>query len=135
MFELKVEPDDFLILKGNFLTNLITTPILDGKSCFTIENPTNKYVFYKVRLTAPNFYSITPSSGMIGPHGQIEVEIEVNSSIQANYNVCRKHKFQIAGAIGTNSWMPVDEFWTDETFKSAWKKVLKVSCYVCTQFM
>ena len=63
---LALEPSSELGFKGPFDKVSLAT--------FTISNPTEKRIAFKIRTTAPKQYCVKPNSGILDPIKSIKVE-------------------------------------------------------------
>uniref|UniRef100_A0AC35U0W2 Major sperm protein n=1 Tax=Rhabditophanes sp. KR3021 TaxID=114890 RepID=A0AC35U0W2_9BILA len=101
---LQLEPDTELTFTGPF-TDVSTTHLV-------LVNPSDKYVAFKVKTTAPKFYCVRPNSGIIAPDSKKEVAVmlqpmENTSNIESERS---KHKFMIQSAFCSEKEQ-LDDFW------------------------
>ncbi|CAK9803507.1 Vesicle-associated membrane protein-associated protein A [Anthophora plagiata] len=97
-----IEPRSELRFRGPF-TEVATT------SYIKLTNPSNHYIYFKVKTTAPRRYCVRPNSGCVRPGGitQITVTLQPIDFDPAEKN---KHKFMVQAIVNDKTWdsLPYD---------------------------
>eukprot|EP00244_Chara_vulgaris_P000700 TRINITY_DN11151_c0_g1_i8.p1 TRINITY_DN11151_c0_g1~~TRINITY_DN11151_c0_g1_i8.p1 ORF type:complete len:247 (-),score=34.19 TRINITY_DN11151_c0_g1_i8:1790-2530(-) len=68
-------------------------------SSLCLYNQTSEYVAFKVKTTSPKKYCVRPNTGVVQPHGSIEVTVTMQSQKEAPPDMICKDKFLIQSVI------------------------------------
>jgi len=102
---LNLDPSSELVFVGPH-TEIISTKL-------RLDNPSDRYVYFKVKTTAPKHYCVRPNSGVIKPRSGAEISVHLQpvdqpSSLERDG---AKHKFMIQSAVANDDSQPIDDFW------------------------
>uniref|UniRef100_A0A0K0DW80 Major sperm protein n=1 Tax=Strongyloides stercoralis TaxID=6248 RepID=A0A0K0DW80_STRER len=108
---LELTPKNELVFTGPF-TEVST-------SYLTLFNPSENYIAFKVKTTAPNYYCVRPNAGLIPPNTSKEVAVMLQPMDNtSNLEQERaKHKFMIQSAFASEG----------ENLQSFWKSTPQVN--------
>uniref|UniRef100_A0A0N5BTC7 Major sperm protein n=1 Tax=Strongyloides papillosus TaxID=174720 RepID=A0A0N5BTC7_STREA len=116
---LELTPKSELVFTGPF-TEVST-------SYLTLFNPSENYIAFKVKTTAPNYYCVRPNSGLIPPNTSREVAVmlqpmENTSNLEQER---AKHKFMIQSAFASEN-ENLSLFWKNTPQENIMDSKLKV---------
>uniref|UniRef100_A0A0N4ZNC5 Major sperm protein n=1 Tax=Parastrongyloides trichosuri TaxID=131310 RepID=A0A0N4ZNC5_PARTI len=116
---LEITPKNELVFTGPFTE--VSTVYL------TLHNPTEHYIAFKVKTTAPNYYCVRPNSGLINPNTSKEVAVmlqplENTSTLEQDK---AKHKFMIQSAYASEN-ENLSNFWKSTSTDNIMDSKLKV---------
>ncbi|XP_017787845.1 PREDICTED: vesicle-associated membrane protein-associated protein B isoform X2 [Habropoda laboriosa] len=97
-----IEPRGELRFRGPF-TEIATT------SHIKLTNPTNHYIYFKVKTTAPRRYCVRPNAGCVRPGTSIQISVTLQPT---DYDPAEKnkHKFMVQAIVNDKAWdsLPFD---------------------------
>ncbi|TKR93564.1 hypothetical protein L596_007991 [Steinernema carpocapsae] len=103
---LVIDPPHELGFKGPF-TDVVTSHL-------HLQNPTEKFICFKVKTTAPKQYCVRPNSGLIKPGEKSIVSVmlqPVESESTLLDTERSKHKFMVQSAYAPDESVDLDTFW------------------------
>lgn len=106
--KLKIEPKNEIVFKGPY--DQVVTEF------FTLKNPTDSTIAFKVKTTAPKRYCVRPNNGQIPPQKTVQVAVMLQPGDLSQEK--HKHKFMIQSVIVPNNEND-QQANIDELFKSA----------------
>ncbi|KAE9554624.1 hypothetical protein FO519_002184 [Halicephalobus sp. NKZ332] len=115
-----MEPSSELVFVGPH-TEIISTKL-------KLENPSDRYVYFKVKTTAPKHYCVRPNSGVIKPRSASDISVHLQpvdqpSSLERDG---AKHKFMIQSAVANDDHQPIDDFWKNANSANVMDSKLRV---------
>lgn len=102
---LHIEPARELIFTGPF-TDVVN-------STLTLTNPSDKFVCFKVKTTAPKQYCVRPNSGVILPHANKLITVMLQPLEGANNADIARHKFMVQTCYAPSADIDLEKIWKD----------------------
>lgn len=99
---LTIDPPNEITFKGPF-TDVVTSNL-------KLTNPSDKYVCFKVKTTAPKQYCVRPNSGLIPPSESVLVSVMLQP-FDYNAEERNKHKFMVQTAFMPDGEHSLENIW------------------------
>ncbi|UXI18688.1 helix-loop-helix protein 1-like [Sarcoptes scabiei] len=115
---LVIEPKNEIAFRGPY-DHVVT-------EYFTLQNPTEFLIAFKVKTTAPKRYCVRPNNGQISPHETVQVAVMLQPGDLTQEK--NKHKFMIQSVIVPKNISNIN---LDELFKSTSPENLMDSKFKC----